>query len=361
MSITGIGRHLCSPAHVKHNIKRIDRLVGNRHLLLERKKIYSTLSHWLLANVPHSVLLVDGSDLTPDRKYQVIRAAVALDGRSITLYEEIHPIATATSDPAHQHFLRALKSILPPGIHPIIVTDSGFRSTWFRRVEAMGWRWLGRVRNRHRVSIDQQRSGFDCKQFYLQASHRAKSLGSVYIVEKNPVIAYLYGYKKPKQHRVNKTLSGQRAQNARFQKIEKREREPWLIAASPSLSQHTAKQIISLYSKRMQIEESFRDIKSERYGLHLSSSLTKEIRRMEILLLLGSLALMILWLMGSVAEQKDLHSRYQSNIYKNKRILSVIYLGMQVMHKTPGLFTRTEFVAVMVSLEKKLKAMLEDG
>ena len=38
--ITELGRNLTSNAHTKHNIKRMDRLVGSRNLWPERKGIY---------------------------------------------------------------------------------------------------------------------------------------------------------------------------------------------------------------------------------------------------------------------------------------------------------------------------------
>jgi len=28
-----------------------------------------------------------------------------------------------------------------------VITDSGFRGPWFRAVEALGWDWVGRIRN----------------------------------------------------------------------------------------------------------------------------------------------------------------------------------------------------------------------
>lgn len=35
-----------------------------------------------------------------------------------------------------------------PGTIYLLVTDAGFRGPRFRAVEAMGWHWLGRLRNR---------------------------------------------------------------------------------------------------------------------------------------------------------------------------------------------------------------------
>jgi hypothetical protein len=53
--------------------------------------------------------------------------------------------------------------------------------------------------------------------------------------------------------------------------------------------------MVALYAARMQIEEAFRDLKSNRFGLSLEYSGTCELECLQILLLIGSLALIVLW------------------------------------------------------------------
>jgi len=38
----------------------------------------------------------------------------------------------------HKAFLKKLKFILPINCQPIIITDAGFRNSWFKMVEALG-------------------------------------------------------------------------------------------------------------------------------------------------------------------------------------------------------------------------------
>ncbi|WP_017012091.1 transposase, partial [Enterovibrio norvegicus] len=79
-------------------------------------------------------------------RYMTLRASIALDGRAVTLYEQAFEYAQYNSPKTHQRFLDKLDDILPLGATPIIVSDAGFRNTWFRQVEEKGWFWLGRVR-----------------------------------------------------------------------------------------------------------------------------------------------------------------------------------------------------------------------
>jgi hypothetical protein len=51
------------PARVKHNIKRIDRLLGNRHLAAEQREVYQALAHRTLGTLREPLIIVDWSDL----------------------------------------------------------------------------------------------------------------------------------------------------------------------------------------------------------------------------------------------------------------------------------------------------------
>ncbi|MCF6256020.1 MAG: hypothetical protein L3K25_06920 [Gammaproteobacteria bacterium] len=88
LSLTQLGRRLVSTALVKHNIKRIDRLLGNWHLHQERNSIYQFMSQALLKGNQRPLIIVDWSELTTDRDYHLLRASLPVGGRALTLYEE---------------------------------------------------------------------------------------------------------------------------------------------------------------------------------------------------------------------------------------------------------------------------------
>ncbi|MGD4910011.1 transposase, partial [Xanthomonas citri pv. citri] len=52
---------------------------------------------------------------------------------------------------AEKRFLHQLRRMIPDDVRPILVTDAGFRTPWFRAVSAMGWEWVGRLRGRTQV------------------------------------------------------------------------------------------------------------------------------------------------------------------------------------------------------------------
>jgi len=52
-----VGRRFTGPAALRHNIKRADRLLGNRHLQREAGAIYGALCRVLLAGIAEPVIL----------------------------------------------------------------------------------------------------------------------------------------------------------------------------------------------------------------------------------------------------------------------------------------------------------------
>lgn len=114
VSITELGRTLSGPACIKHKIKRMDRLAGNRHLNSERMAVYGAMSQWLLQSLPMPLILINWSPLTADQHQQLLRAALPTGGRSVTLYEEIHPVKNWATAGYSSDFLEVCKHCYQP-------------------------------------------------------------------------------------------------------------------------------------------------------------------------------------------------------------------------------------------------------
>ena len=94
LSVTGLGRSQSGNSLEKHGIKRADRLVSNEHLYCERHLIYTSIAHQFVFNNSQPTIVIDWSDLNPRRKLYLLRAAVLVSGRAITIYEEVHTAKT---------------------------------------------------------------------------------------------------------------------------------------------------------------------------------------------------------------------------------------------------------------------------
>ena len=192
VSITTLGRAVSGSTFIKHKIKRMDRLAGNRHLKSERKVLYGVMTQFLLKSLPLPLIIVDWSPLTDDQSQQLLRASLPVGGRSITLYEEVHPVSKLGNRRVQHQFLTHLQELLPQHVTPIIVADSGFRTPFFREVDRLGWHWIGRIRNRDFISFnDAPEEWFAAKSLYAKATSKAKLLGSANWVRSNPLAGEL--------------------------------------------------------------------------------------------------------------------------------------------------------------------------
>lgn len=154
------------------------------------------------------------------------------------------------------------------------------------------------------------------------------------IVRSRPTRCQLYLLHRPKQGRVKRTRAGKRSRSKHSQKTAQRERAPWLLAASLDLTERSAKSIIGLYRRRMQIEQAFRDVKSPRYGLGFAQTQSRQRERIQNLLLLAALALVLLWLIGYLVQTYGQAFEYQSNS-RRRRSLSLIHLGLYALQHAP--------------------------
>lgn len=341
LTLTELGRALIGPAHVKHSIKRVDRLLGNRHLAGERVELYQALARRLVGTLCEPLIVIDWSDLTADRRWQLLRAAAPIGGRCLTLYEEVHALTRFGNPRVHRLFLQKLKALLPEGVRPILITDAGFRAPWFKSVNRLGWHWIGRIRNRTYLRPQGAAAWSSCKTLYRYAHARPQARGAYEVVRSNPVTCHLYLVKRPKRHRIRKSVFGQPVRSNQSLKQARAQREPWLLAASPSLAHLQPTQIINAYAKRMQIEEAFRDLKCMRYGLGFSLNLSRSRERLAALLLIALLSFFVLWLIGQQALARGLQFQYQSNTRRTRPVLSLFNLaGLLVRRATDQLLAR---------------------
>ena len=105
LALTHLGRHRAGRAFVKHHIKAVDRLLGNRHLHRERDGVYRAVARTVLGGVARPVILVDWADSALAHKQLILKAAVPVKGRAISIYEEVHPMRSYNKARTHRRFL----------------------------------------------------------------------------------------------------------------------------------------------------------------------------------------------------------------------------------------------------------------
>ena len=350
LALTHLGRHRAGRAFVKHHIKAVDRLLGNRHLHRERDGVYRALARTVLGGVARPVILVDWADSALAHKQQLIlKAAVPVKGRAISIYEEVHPMRCYNNAQTHRRFLHRLHSILPDGCCPILVTDAGFRGSWFRDVEALGWDWVGRVRNR--IKYLRPETGRWCyiHSLYRQATARVRHIGWRCLSRQHRYGGRLYLVRafrcRPGRPRKRRT---------RRAKYRQMHHTPWLLATSLPHHRGAGTRIKRIYAQRMQIEETIRDLKSHRFGFALRYARTRRPERLEALLLVAALVSFILWLLGLAACDRQWARHFQANTERRRTVLSTAFLGQVLWRNHRFRFTLAELFDAV----KRLKLLV---
>jgi hypothetical protein len=294
LTLTDLSRSWPGATFAHAPLKALDRLLSNRHLHAESDALHIAMARRLMPEAC-PVIVVDWSDLKGDGRWCLLRAAVPVGGRTLTVYERIHPIAELNAPRAQSAFLDALARIVPADKRPVIVSDAGFRSDWFRAVAARGWDYVGRVRNNTKVRQG-HRAWRGCNTLFAGARGEAEALGQWDMVKGRPWSCLLVRIRRNPRKRGKRGSAGSRGRT--IEKIRKREREPWLLATSLSPQCASAAQIVAIYARRMQIELAFRDLKSHRYGVGFEDSLSRSPKRLAVLLLLHALVAFAAWLLA---------------------------------------------------------------
>jgi len=355
LSLSQLARSTASTTAMRHRIKRIDRLLGNKALHAARVSIYQGVVQRWLAGISQMLVVVDWSDASTDQRWHLLRASVAVEGRSVTLYEEIHPQSKYGDRGVHRRFLARLAKLLPTGCTPIIMTDAGFHSTWFDLVTKRRWQWVGRIRGKDMVNVDGL-SWKRCTEMYMQATSRVQEFPNALYVRSHPTDCRLVLAKRDAKGRSRRTRLGGRSRARASLKAARSGREPWLLACSPGLAHLSPEAIVALYAQRMRIEQSFRDIKNERVGMDLSASRSRSGKRLDILLLIGHLAGWLMRLIGESAQQCRMQLQFQSVSHLEHKEISVMTLARRVIDAGDDWLRRLNLADALPLLQRQAQA-----
>lgn len=314
---------------VRAPLKRLDRLLSNRHLDHERTLLYAAMGR-ALVRTTRPVIVVDWSALDHRGCWQLLRAAVPIGGRTLTIYESVHPTAELGSDKVERQLLSAVRAVLPANCRPILITDAGFSTPWFRAVQACGWDYIGRVRRRIGVQMPLG-DWLSTSELLARAGIKPTRLDNVQLTRSSRWPCHLVLARQRHQGRQLLTQHGRPQRNKRALTAQRRGHTPALLATSLTLRPN---KVVALYALRMQIEESFRDLKCERFGCAFHHSLTRKPERIAILLLLQALASFLVHLVATQLNERSAQIAY-GGIVGSRRHFSMHRIAWEVIRKNP--------------------------
>lgn len=321
--------------HVWAPLKAFDRLLSNRHLWAEHSALYQALNApWEDRRRP--VLVVDWSDTKADRSIHLLRAARPVGSRALPVLDRVFGATEQQTAKAHAQFLAQLRRMMPDGAKPILICDAGFGVRWFRQAQAAGFAVIARLRGVSHVAPVGSDAFVALTTLHDGATATPEDLGHFHITQQHREPLRLIRVRLDDRHRRKLTAAHK---PARRNDCARANAEPWLLSVSPALDDLCAHDIVRLYAQRMQIEESFRDLKNERFGHALCHSQTRQAQRMLMLILLDTLASYAAFWLGILARQHTAHRRLFPHRQAAKRStpqLSIIRIGRELLRRHPA-------------------------
>ena len=235
LALTSMGRHSASlqEKSEKHAIKRVDRLLGNTNLHQNRLSYYQNIAR-LFTSTAHPLIHVDWSTVY-NYNFVMLRAAISIKGRAVTVYEEVHPEKKHGNHQVHLSFIANLKMVLPEGVQPIVCTDAGFKIPWFKAIEAQGWFWLARTRGTVKCQLQGQKDWEDVSQCHRFALAIPSELKGVILSKSHQFTCrgVLFRGKNMQRHKVNRQGITTKCNSNR--KHAKSAKEPWFLVSNVSV------------------------------------------------------------------------------------------------------------------------------
>src|SRR5215217_4912298 len=273
----------------KHAVKQVDRLLSNRKL--EAWDVFASWVPEMVGPRTDIVVAMDWTDFAADGQATLALKLVTRHGRATPLIwlsvlkDELKDARNDYEDAC----LRRLAEVLPAGVRVTIL--AGFADTkLFDFLGELGFGYVIRLKGNTRVGAADgtTRPAAD----WIGQGGRARKLRDAAITEaRRPIGAAV-------------------CVHARDMK------EPWCLVTSNRDA--TAPQIIKLYSKRWEVEPSFRDTKDLRFGLGLCAVRIADPQRRDRLLLLNAFAVVRLTLLGAAGESLGMDRHLKSNTVRTR-------------------------------------------
>ncbi|TCB94267.1 IS4 family transposase, partial [Kosakonia quasisacchari] len=226
------------------------------------------------------VITVDWSGY-PSSEFSVLRASLLCDGSAIPLMSKVISSRYQNNSAVQNDFLDQMAAAIGKDKQVIIVTDAGFRSSWFHPLRSLGWDFVGRVRGSLYFQVAGDEEWQMARDMVSSTTARYLGFGRLARNASRDCPGHVYTVHKRATGRKSSQHSPRTDRMYR-----KNAREPWLLFTS--LMGYKPRGIVKIYSRRMQTEQNFRDEKSERYGLGLRASKSRGKKRISVLCLLAT-------------------------------------------------------------------------
>lgn len=295
-----IGRGLADALGLdpKHAIKQVDRLLSNAGIT-----VWQWFAPWVtfvIAARPEVVVALDWTEFDGDDQATIAMYLITSHGRATPLLWKTVPKATLKNRRSDYEWelIERLHELLPENVDVTLLADRGFADQkLFEALELLGWQYV--IRFRQIIKVTHHERTQSAREWIPIGGH-AKMLRDVQITaDKTSIPAVVLKHQKGMK-------------------------EAWCLATNRV--DLGAAGVVKLYARRFSIEETFRDIKDNHFGMGLSATHIGSPDRRDRLLLLAAMAHALLTLLGAAGEACGLDRTLKANTTP-KRTLSLYNQG----------------------------------
>jgi hypothetical protein len=292
LGIHAIGRGLADAMGLdpKHAVKQVDRLLSNAGIT-----VWQWFGQWVtfvVAARKSLVVALDWTEFDKDDQATIALYLITSHGRATPLlWKTVRKSELKNHRNEYEsELIERLHEILPEDIDVTVLADRGFGDQkLFMYLQMLGWSYAIRFRQVIRVTHGGRTMP---AAGWIPIGGHAKMLRDVLITaDKTSIPAVVLKHQKGMK-------------------------EAWCIATNRT--DLGAAGVVKLYARRFTIEETFRDIKDNRFGMGLSATTIGAPTRRDRLLLLSAIAQALLTLLGAAGEACGLDRTLKANTVKTR-------------------------------------------
>jgi len=294
LAVGAIGRALAVAKDLdpKHAIKQVDRFFSNTGV--EVWALFASWVPYVVGGRPEVVVALDWTDYDADNQSTIAIHIVTKHGRATPLLWKtvVKSKLKGWRNEHEDRLLERFHEVLPAGVKVTVLADRGFGDQALYELlrDQLGFDFVVRFRGVIKV---------------ISADGETKS--AIARTPNNGRSLLLPGARVTKKGRELGAVVCLKAKGMK---------EAWHLATS--YGDKSAAEIVSLYSKRFSIEESFRDLKNLRFGMGLSDTHIGSPERRDRILLVGAIAATLLTMLGAAGESVGLDRRMKANTSKER-------------------------------------------
>lgn len=311
LGVHAIGRGLADAMGLdpKHAIKQVDRMLSNSGM-----QIWDWFSSWVLFVLgarKEIVVALDWTEFDKDKQATIAMYLLTSHGRATPLiWKSVDRTTLATRRCQYEYeVIERLHEILAQDVHITLLADRGFGDqNLFAHLTMIGWSYA--IRFRQGITVTDAAGVAKTARDWVPVNGHAKLLANVSITQDKTKIP------------------------AVVVKHERAMKESWCIATSRV--DLGAAGVVKLYARRFTIEETFRDIKDNHFGMGLSATHIGSPERRDRLLFIGAVAQALLTLLGAAGEACGLDRTLKANTSK-KRTMSLFKQGCYWYRAIPNM------------------------